>query len=93
MAYTIVGFKENSGKLDNGREWKNYSVYCTKDDTKVNGKSVQTMRVPADLLQETFPDSKSVIGSRVTFDVDIRTYGGVQKVVVCGINILGKEHS
>lgn len=86
--YTIVGFKENKGFLDNGREWKNYSVFCTKEDETVNGCSVQTIKVPSKILQDTFPDSTTVIGSNVTFDVDIRSYNGVQKPVITGINII-----
>ncbi|WP_124101050.1 hypothetical protein [Ruminococcus sp. Marseille-P6503] len=86
--YTIVGFKENKGTLENGREWKNYSVFCTKEDSTVNGRSVQAVKVPVKLLQDTFPDSTAVIGSNVTFDVDIRVYNGIQKPVITGINIL-----
>ena len=89
--YTIVGFKENKGKFDNGREWSNYSLFCLKDEDNVNGKNIQMVKVPTKLLQDTFPDSKTVVGSDVMFDVDIRSYNGVSKPVVTGINIIKQK--
>lgn len=83
--YTIVGYKRNTGKLDNGNEWENFSLYCTKIDPSVDGLSVEIIKVKPDVLKNTFPNSKDVLGSSVDFTMDVRRYNGVPKVIVTSI--------
>lgn len=90
IMYNIVGFKKNSGKLDNGKDWSNYTLYCHKDshDEKVVGFEVQTIKVPTNVLQSAFPVPNDMLGADVNFCFDVRSYNGVDKVVVTDISVL-----
>ena len=83
--YTIVGFKRNTGKLENGTEWENFSLFCTKEDASVDGVSVETVRVKPQVLRDAFPTSKDVLGSRVSFAMECRHYNGAPKIIVTQI--------
>ncbi|WP_337790110.1 hypothetical protein [Ruminococcus bicirculans (ex Wegman et al. 2014)] len=86
--YIIKGFKKNSGTLKNGKPWENYTLFCLKDEDGVTGYSVQAVKVPVKVLQDTFPDSSALIDTSIRINYDIRTYNGQDKAVVTGIDIL-----
>ena len=87
--YTIKGFKKNSGKLDNGKEWSNYTLFCLTDkDKNVTGLSVQAVKVPTKVLEETFANPSEMLDKKVKINYDVRTYGGVEKAVVVSIDII-----
>lgn len=83
--YTIVGFKRNTGKLENGKEWENFSLFCTKEDNSVEGVAVEIVRVKPEVLKGAFPKSDDVLGSRVSFAMECRHYNGSPKVIVTQI--------
>ena len=83
--YKIIGYKRNTGKLENGKEWENFSLYCTKEDPSVDGLSVEVVKVNPEILKSVFPNSKDVLGSEVAFAMDVRRYNGTPKVVVTNI--------
>ena len=80
--YIIKGFKKNSGTLKNGKPWDNYTLFG------VTGYAVQAVKVPTKILQDTFPDSSALIDTAIKVNYEIRTYGGQDKAVVVGIDIL-----
>ena len=88
--YTILGFKKNSGKLDNGKEWSNFTLHCAKtsNDNSFTGEEVQVIKCPTKLLQENFENSSNLVGAKVNFIFDMRTYNGQSKVVVTGLDII-----
>ena len=84
----IKGFKKNSGSLKNGKPWDNYTLFCLKEENGVTGYAVQAVKVPTKILQDTFPDSSALIDTAIKVNYEIRTYGGQDKAVVVGIDIL-----
>lgn len=86
--YIVKGFKKNSGTLENGKPWSNYTLFCLKEEDGVTGYSVQAVKVPTKVLQTAFPNSDSLIDSAIRINYDIRTYGGQVKPVVVSIDIL-----
>lgn len=86
--YIIKGFKKNSGTLKNGKPWDNYTLFCLKEEDGVTGYAVQAVKVPTKILQDTFHDSSALIDSAIKVNYEIRTYGGQDKAVVVGIDIL-----
>lgn len=87
--HTIVGIKKNTGTIkETGKEWTNYSLYCTKDgDENVTGKSVTTVTVRPAVMEKYFPgaDPKTVIGCKVDFAMEARNFNGRQTVSVVAI--------
>lgn len=49
---------------------------------------MQAVKVPTKILQDTFPDSSALIDTSIKVNYEIRTYGGQDKAVVVGIDIL-----
>lgn len=86
--YIVKGFKKNSGKLDNGKEWTNYTLFCLKEDENVTGYNVQAVKVPTKVLEKTFGTPNEMIDCKIKINYDIRTYGGQEKAVVVGIDII-----
>ncbi len=87
--HTIVGIKENSGVIkETGKEWRNYTLYCTKDgDEHTVGQAVTSVTVRPAVLDKFFPgaDPQSVIGAQVDFAMEARSFNGRQTVSVVGI--------
>lgn len=83
--YKIIGYKRNTGKLDNGKEWENFTLFCTKEDPTVDGLSTEIIKVKPEVLKAAFPDSNKVLGASVGFSMDVRRYNGVPKVIVTSI--------
>lgn len=86
--YIVKGFKKNSGKLDNGKDWSNYTLFCLKEDETVTGYNVQAVKVPTKVLESTFVTPNEMIDCKIKINYDIRTYGGQEKAVVVGIDII-----
>lgn len=86
--YIVKGYKKNSGTLENGKPWTNYTLFCLKESEGVTGYAVQSVKVPTKILQETFPNPDSLIDTTININYDIRTYGGQVKPVVVGIDII-----
>ena len=86
--HTIVGYKKNSGTIkESGKEWTNYTLFCTKEgeDNNVVGKSVTSVTVRPAIMEKYFPDPKTVIGSKVDFAMEARNFNGRQTVSVVAI--------
>ena len=83
--YTIVGFRRNEGKLENGKPWENFQLFCTKDDPTIDGQGVDIIKVSPKLIKDAFPDSSDVIGSKVDFAMEVRSYNGKQTVKTTSI--------
>lgn len=86
--YIVKGFKKNSGKLDNGKDWSNYTLFCLKEDENVTGYNVQAVKVPTKVLESTFGTPNEMIDCKIKINYDIRTYGGQDKAIVVGIDII-----
>lgn len=86
--YIVKGFKKNSGTLENGKPWSNYTLFCLKEEEGVMGYSVQPVKVPTKILRDTFPKPESLIDSSIRVNYDICTYGNQVKPVVVSIDIL-----
>ena len=65
-----------------------YVLFCLKEENGVTGYAVQAVKVPTRILQDTFPDSSALIDTAIKVNYEIRTYGGQDKAVVVGIDIL-----
>ena len=88
--YIVRGFRKNTGNID-GKDWCNYSLFCTcPDDPAVTGESVTTFKVKPNVLERHFSDPSELIGSEVAFCMEQRNYGGKTSVVVTDIIILQK---
>lgn len=89
--YIVKGFKKNSGLVkETGKEWENYTLFCLKEskDEKVIGYETHIAKVSTKVMQETFPNSSAIIDSHVNINYDVRTFGGVDKIVVESIDII-----
>ena len=87
IMHTIVGYKKNTGTIkETGKEWTNYTLYCTKEgDENVTGKSVTSVTVRPAIMERFFPDPKTVIGAKVDFAMEARNFNGRQTVSVVSI--------
>ena len=85
--HTIVGYKKNEGTIkESGKAWTNYTLFCTKDgDEKTVGKAVTSVTVRPAIMEQFFPDPKTVIGSKVDFAMEARNFNGRQTVSVVSI--------
>ncbi|WP_443713667.1 hypothetical protein [Ruminococcus sp.] len=89
--YIVKGFKKNSGVIKaTGKKWENYSLFCLKEskDDSVTGYEVHTAKVSPSILQEVFPNSSAMIDSKININYGVRTFGGVEKLVVESIDII-----
>ena len=86
--YIVKGYKKNSGTLDNGKPWNNYSLFCLRKNDDVVGYSCQVIKVPTKILQETFSSPDDIIDKDINVLYDIRTYDGRVVPVVVGIDII-----
>lgn len=89
--YIVKGFKKNSGVVkETGKEWENYTLFCLKEskDEKVIGYETHIAKVSTKVMQETFPNSSAIIDSHVNINYGVRTFGGVDKIVVESIDII-----
>lgn len=89
--YIVKGFKKNSGVVkETGKEWENYTLFCLKEskDEKVIGYETHIAKVSTKVMQETFPNSSAIIDSPVNINYGVRTFGGVDKIVVESIDII-----
>ena len=89
--YIVKGFKKNSGVIKaTGKKWENYTLFCLKEskDDSVTGYEVHTAKVSPSILQEVFPNSAAIIDSKININYGVRTFGGVDKIVVEGIEIV-----
>lgn len=89
--YIVKGFKKNSGVIkSSGKKWENYSLFCLKEskDDSVTGYEVHTAKVLPSILQEVFPNSSSMIDSKININYGVRTFGGVDKIFVESIDII-----
>lgn len=86
--YIVKGYKKNSGTLDNGKKWSNYTLACLKDDENYNGFSVQSVKVPTKVLESAFGEPAEMLDKKIRVNYDIRTYNGSEKAVVTSIDII-----
>lgn len=89
--YIVKGFKKNSGVVkETGKEWENYTLFCLKEskDEKVIGYETHIAKVSTKVMHETFPNSSAIIDSHVNINYGVRTFGGVDKIVVESIDII-----
>lgn len=62
----------------------------SKDDN-VTGYEVHTAKVSPSILQEVFPNSAAMIDSKININYGVRTFGGVDKIVVESIDIINQK--
>ena len=87
--YIVKGFKKNEGKLDNGKAWSNYTLFCLKENEDgVIGYSVQAVKVPTKVLEKTFAEPSEMLDCKVRINYDIRTYSGKVTPVVVSVDII-----
>lgn len=86
--YIVKGYRKNSGTLDNGKKWSNYTLACLKYDDDFEGYSVQLVKVPTKILENTFADPSEMIDEKIKVNYDVRTYNGSEKAVVTSIDVI-----
>ena len=68
-------------------------MFCLKEskDDSVTGYEVHTAKVSPSILQDVFPNSAAMIDSKININYGVRTFGGVEKLVVDSIDIINKK--
>lgn len=89
--YIVKGFRHNTGVIKGtGKAWENYTLMCLKDTKADNltGYEVQAVKVPVAALQNAFPNSASIIDSKIKINYEVRTFAGKEQAVVESIDII-----